>query len=96
LREVNTANSVSVGPASDDAAADRVVLYSTAWCGYCDRARAYRRRNDIAFREYDVEASRCGQRYRARTGIDRVPIIRVGDRRMVGFTPERFEALYAP
>ena len=41
------------GPASS--AADDIVLYSTAWCGYCRKARSYMRRNGIAFTEYDIE-----------------------------------------
>ena len=32
-----------------------VLMYSTAWCGYCNRARALFERKGIAFREVKVD-----------------------------------------
>ena len=32
-----------------------VLIYSTAWCGYCTRARALLERKGIAFREVKVD-----------------------------------------
>ena len=34
-----------------------VVMYSTQWCPYCRKARAYFERHKIAYVEYDIEAS---------------------------------------
>lgn len=95
--EINTAKSVDVETIGTDemsAKATEVVLYSASWCGNCDRARAYFQQNDVPFVEYDVEDSRKGRRDFAAMGGKAVPIIVVGDSRMVGFSPERFEQLY--
>lgn len=71
-----------------------VVLYSTAWCGSCKRAKAYFRQFDIPYTEYDVEKSQKGRRdYRTLNGKG-VPIILVGKYRLDGFSADRFEQLY--
>lgn len=79
---------------ADQATAPAVTLYSTAWCGYCTKARNYFRRQNIPFREYDVEKSRKGQRDYARFGAAGVPVILVGDRRLQGFSVAAFESAY--
>lgn len=33
-----------------------VVMFSTVWCGYCQRLKAQMMRGDIAFVEVDIEA----------------------------------------
>lgn len=95
--EINTAKSVdveSIGTDEVSAGATEVVLYSASWCGNCDRARAWFQQNDVPFVEYDVEDSRKGRGDFAAMGGKAVPVIVVGDRKMVGFSPERFEQLY--
>jgi glutaredoxin len=37
------------------AAAPQVDLYMTKWCGYCKKAMAFLRKNNIAFNAYDIE-----------------------------------------
>ena len=95
IRDVNTAESVDVEPSAGPATGDRVILYSASWCGHCDRARAYFERNDIAFAEYDVETTRRGRRFLDGLESNSVPVIVVGDRRLIGFGVERFERLHA-
>lgn len=99
MPEVNTADGVDVsaaepGSSSTAAGGGEVVLYSASWCGYCDKARAYFKRNDIPFTEYDVEDSRKGRRDYAQMDTNSVPVILIGDKRMVGFSADRFERLY--
>ena len=72
-----------------------IVLYSTAWCGYCRKAREYFRSKGIAYSEYDVETSDKGRRDYARLGARGVPVILVGGKRLNGFSPQAFEQLYA-
>lgn len=72
-----------------------VVLYSTAWCGYCRKAREYFRAKGIAYSEYDVETSDKGRQDYARLGARGVPVILVGGKRLNGFSPQAFEQLYA-
>ncbi len=97
--EVNSAESVDVSTAaatgaSADNGGGEVIMYSASWCGYCDKARAYFERNGIPFTEYDVEDSDKGRKDHAQMGTDSVPVILIGDKRMVGFSVERFERLY--
>ena len=33
----------------------KVIMYSTAWCGYCKKARQYFKSKGISFVEYDIE-----------------------------------------
>lgn len=73
---------------------EKVVLYSTTWCGYCKKARRYFATKGIPFVEYDTETSKKGREdYQALKGTG-VPIILVGERRMNGFSPSSFDALY--
>jgi len=72
----------------------KVVMYSTVWCGYCKKARRYFRENKIPFQEYDTETSAKGRAdYKKLNGAG-VPIILVGKKRMNGFSPSGFEAIY--
>jgi glutaredoxin len=71
-----------------------VVMYSTTWCGYCKKARAYFESHNIPYPEYDGEHSdEAKQNYDAIGGRG-VPIIFVGQARMNGFSPDSFEYLY--
>jgi glutaredoxin len=54
---------------------ERVLLYSTRWCGFCTKARPYFQANGISFEEYDVETSAKGKRDYARLGAGGVPVI---------------------
>lgn len=74
---------------------NRVVMYSTQWCGSCKKAKHYFRKNKIPFQEYDVEKTEKGRRDFAALNGTGIPIILVGSKRMNGFTPSRFEAIYS-
>lgn len=70
-----------------------VVMYSTQWCPYCHRARAYFEHHKIVFVEYDIEASAQNRaQFQALNGRG-VPLILVGDKRMQGFSARSFEDL---
>lgn len=99
IPEVNSAESVDVSTlesrdASDSSGDAEVIMYSASWCGYCDKAGTYFERNGIPFTEYDVEDSEKGRTDHAEMSTDSVPVILVGDQRMIGFSVERFERLY--
>lgn len=72
----------------------RVVMYSTSWCGVCKKAKSYFRNHKIPFQEYDVEKSDKGKRDFKKMNGKAVPIVLVGNTRMNGFTPSRFESIY--
>jgi len=69
-----------------------IVMYSTGWCGYCERARALLQRKGLGFREIKVDEDPAErQAMISRSGGRRtVPQIFVGDRHVGGF-----EELYA-
>jgi glutaredoxin len=76
-----------------------VTLYGTPWCGACKAARQYLASKHIPFAYKDIEndqsAARELQAKASRQGIpaDRVPIIDVRGRLLVGFDRTRLEAL---
>lgn len=67
------------------AGAPRVVMYSTAWCPYCARARELLARKGVAFEEIDIESG-PGLRDQmiARSGRRTVPQIFVGETHVGG------------
>lgn len=73
---------------------DKIVMYSTARCGYCKKAKRYFKKNRIPFKEYDVEKSNKGKSDYKKLNGKGVPIILIGKKKMVGFSIASFEALY--
>lgn len=64
-----------------------VVMYSTAWCGVCKRARAYFERERIAFQELDVDKNAQARAdYLLLNPRRSVPTIKIGDEVIVGFS----------
>jgi glutaredoxin 3 len=64
-----------------------VVVYSTGWCPYCERAKSLLGRKEVAFREIKVDedpAERDAMLKRS-GGRRTVPQIFVGDRHVGGF-----------
>lgn len=64
-----------------------IVVYSTAWCGYCDRAKALLERKGLVYRDIRVDEDPAErQAMLARTGGRRtVPQVFIGDRHVGGF-----------
>lgn len=64
-----------------------VVMYSTAWCGVCKRARAYFEEKRIAFEEHDVDRDPAARAEYERLNPRRsVPTIKIADEVVVGFS----------
>jgi glutaredoxin 3 len=66
---------------------NEIVMYSTAWCPYCVRAKSLLERKGLAFREIRVDENPAERDVMlARTGGRRsVPQIFIGDRHVGGF-----------
>lgn len=64
-----------------------VVMYSTDWCGYCERARALLTRKGVAVREIKVDADAAQRAVMLeRSGGRRtVPQIFIGERHVGGY-----------
>ncbi len=76
-----------------------VIVYGTSWCGACRAARQYLTARKIPFADKDVEKDASAARElaekAARLGVpsDRVPILDVRGRLLIGFDKARLEAL---
>ncbi|HEX3698212.1 MAG TPA: glutaredoxin family protein [Polyangia bacterium] len=76
-----------------------VTVYGTSWCGACRAARQYLSERKIPFADKDVEQDPAAARElaekAAKLGIptDRVPVIEVRGRLLLGFDQARIEAL---
>lgn len=101
--KINTYNSPGFAPdafLSEDSekphsrSSHKVTIYSTAWCGVCQKAKTYFRRNRISYTEYDVETSAKGKQDYQKMNGKGVPIILVGNKRLNGFSQQSFESLY--
>ena len=89
-----------VAPAKPSAGGAPVVtIYGTSWCGACRAARQYLTERKIPFADKDIErdadAARELAAKAAKMGIptDRVPVIDVRGRLLLGFDKARIEAL---
>jgi glutaredoxin len=71
-----------------------VTIYTTEWCGVCKRAKAFLKRNGVPFREWDVEKTEYGAIKFRQLGGSGVPLITVGQEKMMGFDARRFMALW--
>jgi len=72
---------------------ERVKLYTTTWCGYCKKARAYLKSRNIPFEDIDVETTDRGRREYREIGGNGVPVIFVGERRMDGYDQGGLQAM---
>jgi arsenate reductase-like glutaredoxin family protein len=76
-----------------------VTIYGTSWCGACRSAREYMTAHKIPFADKDIEKDPAAAREladkAAKMGIptDRIPVIDVRGRLLLGFDRERIEAL---
>lgn len=69
-----------------------VVVYSTPSCGYCNMAKDYFKKNNIAFTEHNVAVnSQKAEEMVKKSGQMGVPVIDVNGRVIVGFNQSAIE-----
>lgn len=73
----------------------RVVVYGTATCPYCIKARAYLNERHVAFGDFDLSTSEKVRTDFAKLGGTKVPVILIGNRRLVGFDKDAIDAALA-
>ncbi|MBS1199940.1 MAG: glutaredoxin [Proteobacteria bacterium] len=62
-----------------------VTIYSSAWCGYCMRAKALLDSRGIAYKEIDVDGNRAlREEMIARSGRRTVPQVFIGEHHVGG------------
>ncbi len=83
---------VFASPAADTERGE-VVLYATAWCGYCAKTRELLADLGVEYLEYDIERSEEGRRqFEALRGRG-VPVLKVGEQVVYGYDRERMVKL---
>lgn len=71
-----------------------VTMYSTSWCGYCKKARAFLKAEGIPFEDKDVEkmpgasAELAAKAAQAGVRASGVPVFDVGGQILTGFDPQ--------
>ena len=71
----------------------RISLFSMANCPHCKTAKQYLEQQKIKFRLVDVK-SPLGQKEFAKTGYRSVPVLKIGDQFLNGFSIKGFLKLY--
>lgn len=71
----------------------RVVLYSMNRCPHCDTAKKYLDQQQIKYRLCNVSTS-PGRKEFNLTGYRGVPVLKIGDQYLNGFTIKGFQAMY--
>jgi glutaredoxin len=71
----------------------RIVLYTTDKCPHCQTAKRYLEQQGIAFRLCNIKTAK-GQKEFAATGFRGVPVLKVGDQLLNGFSIKAFNSLY--
>lgn len=71
-----------------------VEIYVTSWCGACKAAEKFLKANKVKFKRFDIEKSSTGKKKHQQAGGGGVPIIKVGDTYLKGFSePQLRQAL---
>lgn len=71
----------------------RVVLYTMEKCPHCQTAKRYLDEQGIAYRLCNVKTAK-GQKEFASTRMRGVPVLKIGDRLLNGFSVKEFSNLY--
>lgn len=73
----------------------KVTLYTTPTCPWCQVAKRYLAEREVGFAEVDVSTDRAGLREMVlMTAQHGVPVLRIGEKALVGWNAEEFERLY--
>ena len=64
-----------------------VILYSTAWCGYCRKTRVFLEKNGIGYQEYDIEKSATARQQYNELNGNGVPLLVVNSEIIRGYSP---------
>lgn len=73
---------------------ERVKLYTTSWCGYCKKARAYMAANGIKYQEFDIESDRFAKSDYQRHSGRGVPLLVMGNKTLRGFRASSYDRFF--
>jgi len=69
----------------------KVVIYTTSWCPFCQKTRDYLKSKNVPFAELDIEQNEVGKAQYSEFGTEAIPVVLIGNRRILGFKPDVFE-----
>ncbi len=96
IKSIADVSSGQIGSLAGPQDADgKVVLYSTAWCGYCKQAISYMQQKNIPFVERNIETNSNFRTEYSRLGGKGIPFFVFGSQTMVGFAEGAFNQHYA-
>ncbi|HCG8432817.1 TPA: glutaredoxin family protein [Vibrio parahaemolyticus] len=72
----------------------RVVLYVKDKCPHCKDAQRYLESKNINYRLCNAKMQR-GRKELDALGARSVPVLKIGDRVMIGWNPKNFEKMYS-
>jgi glutaredoxin 3 len=71
---------------------EKIIIYTSPACGYCNVAKKYFREHNIEFREVNVALDRDGlKEMREKSGQLGIPVFDVGGRIIIGFDQRKLE-----
>jgi len=75
----------------EEAPEPSVELYSTSWCGYCQKARLFFRKKGIKFVEYDIEKDQNAAYRKKQLDSGRgVPFAVINGQKISGYSEARY------
>jgi glutaredoxin-like YruB-family protein len=89
--KLRTTKSAKAEPAAAEQSNASVELYVTSWCGYCKKAINYLNSKGIAYTAYDIEKDSAAKSRYESLGSGGVPIIKIGDKIIRGFSPQAID-----
>lgn len=71
-----------------------VTLYTTSWCGYCKRARAYLAQKGIGYQDVDIETAGGAAAFAQAGGRGGVPLLVANGRHVRGFSIAGYDTIF--
>ncbi len=70
----------------------KIIIYTTSWCPFCDAAKEYFKNKGVEYEEKNVENDiQAREEMIEKSGQLGVPVIDIGGKIIVGFSPEEIE-----
>ena len=70
-----------------------LVLFTTSWCAYCKKAKAYLASKGVSYKEVDIESNAGAASYAQAGGQRGVPLLFKNGQRVLGFSTGAYDAL---
>jgi glutaredoxin len=96
LKNIPTYSDADYSYISKALADNKIVLFSTDWCTYCEKARRHLTEYRIPFVELNVQNPSFAKRYYDSLGFTGVPVMLYEDRKVQGFSVDILHDLMSP